>query len=922
MKKSAFNKCTLLSILLHIIVIGHAQDFKQVDEYKRQLNLAVTDSSKIECLWHIGFNYSQNKPDSGIYFANEALLLSNKVNSKKGKADSHNILGFCLDNAGQQDSAEFHYQLSIQLFKEIGDPCLITVPIGNRGWNFYHQHDFVKALECFLEAEKFDQNCADRGWKSTTYYNIGVAYNGTEQFDKAIDYFNKAIAIDEGRSDTMKLSISTQGLANALRDLGRFDEAETYYKKVLQYHESLKDEYSRAFVHENIGEMFFNNGKYKQAAFHCGEALKIFTKLNRVSDIIYESTLLGKIYKGDEKWNDAEKILLAIVPLTVQANAPYDRKDIFEELSQIYKHKKNAQASLLYLEKFIVLQDSLNEQEQKNKMTDLTLKYESEKKDKQIELERERGEKETQRAENQKFQKYVFLAGAIAFALLAFVLIGLFRGKRKTAQALAEKNEIIQKEVERAERSEKMKQEFLANMSHEIRTPMNAIHGMSRLLLDEPHDEKTTSYLKAIRHSAENLNVILNDILDISKLDAGKLEIESRHFNLKEELNQIHKIFMPTADIKNLQFNVNIDDQIPELVVGDPIRINQVLYNLVSNAIKFTDRGKVQLSVIRKGNSCLFEITDTGIGIEKEKIDDVFRSFQQIKAGNSRKHSGTGLGLTIAKNLTNLMNGNLQVESQSGKGSKFYFVLHLPQAAKTLDDLTPSHSVLSRNEQYHIIVAEDNDYNFIVVKDTVIKYFPNAQLHRAINGLEVLELLEEDQYDLILMDIQMPEMDGYEATIELRSMGIKTPVIALTASVLQSDLEQCIASGMNGYIRKPFKEDELIQAISDFTQIQRLTSATPTQDSALTHSELERLFEELMPQRIQQLTEWLYQKKFEEIKKQLHLMRPQMQQIGMKEYALMAMKVESNSELDARQENCVREIIEACKIKLKAIQKK
>ncbi len=916
------NNCFLWFLMVLLSILCHAQDTKLIDDFKKQLNVADTDSSKIECLWHIGFNYSQSKPDSGIYFANEALILSNKVNSKKGKADSHNILGFCLDNAAQHDSAEYHYQLSIQLFKEIGDPCLITVPIGNRGWNFYHQHDYVKALECFLEAEKFDQNCGERGWKSTTFYNIGVAYNGTEQYEKAIEYFSKAIAHDEGRRDTLKLSIATQGMANALRDLGRFSEAESFYKKALKYHESLKDEYSRAFVHENIGEMLFNNGKYTEAALHCNEALAVFSKLERVSDVIYESTLLGKIYRSAGKWNEAEKILLATIPLTIQSNAPYERKDIFEELSQIYKHKNNAQSALNYLEKFIALRDSLNEQEQQNKMTDLTLKYESDKKDKQLELERERSEKETQRAENQTFQKYVFLSGAIAFALLAFVLIGLFRGKRKTAEVLAEKNEIIQKEVERAERSEKMKQEFLANMSHEIRTPMNAINGMSRLLLDQSHNEKTTSYLKAIRHSAENLNVILNDILDLSKLEAGKLEIESIPFNLKEELNQIHKIFMPTADTKNLPFNVFIDDQIPELIIGDPIRINQVLYNLISNAIKFTEKGEVRLNVIRKGNSCLFEIIDTGIGIEKEKIEDVFKSFQQIKSGDSRKRAGTGLGLTIAQNLTFLMKGKIQVESETGKGSKFYFALDLPKAVPSSNGHTKSISTTSRTERYHIIIAEDNDYNFIVAKDSILKYFPNAQLYRAINGNEVIGLLHEDQYDLIFMDIQMPELDGYDTTIQLRSMGIKTPVIALTASILQSDLDHCIACGMNGFIRKPFKESELIQAISDFILTEKGPSVLQPQNSSLKHTELEKLFEELMPKRIHQLTESLYQKNFEEIKKQLHQMRPQMQQIGMKEYVLMAMKVESCVELDNRLENCVREIIDACKAKLKAIQEK
>jgi signal transduction histidine kinase/DNA-binding response OmpR family regulator/Flp pilus assembly protein TadD len=870
------------------------QDINLLKQYKDEFAIATIDTVKVDKLWHIGFCYAHVDPDSGVIFAGQALRLAEKIEFKKGLADSHNILGFCLSNAGKYDSAEFHYENSLKLFREMGDPCLITVPVGNRGWNYYNQHAYAKALECFLEAEKLDETCNERGWKSTTYYNLGVAYNATEQFEKAITYFFKAIALDSVNRDTVKMTTATQGLANALRDLNRVEEAETYYNKALQLHAKLNDPYSEAYVHENLAEMYFDNKDFDKAITSCAKALNIFRSLQREPDIIYESALLGKIYVASGHWNEAEALLLPVLPLTFTNDAPYERKDIYNELASVYKAKGNATLALNYLEKFVALKDSLNELEERRNMDDITARYETEKKDKELELEKEKSEREKQRAENQTVQKYFFLGGAILFALLALVLINRFIAKRKTARELEEKNLQIEKEKQRAEQSEKMKQQFLANMSHEIRTPMNAIIGLSRLLLDENHSQKSTEYIEAINHSGQNLKVVLNDILDLSKLEAGKMEVAHVSFHLITELENLKFIFEPQAISKGLNFRLSIAPTIPKLAIGDPARLAQVLNNLVSNAIKFTEKGNVEVIVeLVESDAIRFVVSDTGMGIPASKLNAIFDSFTQVLDGDTRRFGGTGLGLTIARDLVQLMGGKLHVESKEGLSTTFSFVLELPQTETEVERLAVDASGLFINDKkIHFLIAEDNEYNFIVTRDTLLKYYPMSNIQRAHTGKEVLEILDEDDYDLILMDIQMPEMDGYEATAVVRKANNQIPIIGLTASVIQSDLEKCLKSGMNGYVLKPFDVTDLLTQINKSLSIADVEMEFRKDNKA---QQIKQNLERFMPDHLLNLNEAIQNKNRTLALTTLHAMRPLIASSGWMPLAEHAAELENSS---------------------------
>lgn len=383
---------------------------------------------------------------------------------------------------------------------------------------------------------------------------------------------------------------------------------------------------------------------------------------------------------------------------------------------------------------------------------------------------------------------------------------------------------VIQEELRKAktlaEESVLAKDQFLANMSHEIRTPMNAIVGFTDLLLQTKLENEQKEYLDSVKLAGENLLGIINDILDFSKIESGKLDIESRPFRFKKMINHVHSLLGIKAADKVLDFNLHIADNIPEVLKGDELRLQQVLINLAGNAIKFTEKGSVSLSadmVKHENGKChiRFSVKDTGIGISKEMQETVFERFTQANNEIHRTYGGTGLGLSISRNLIQLMGGRLELNSALGKGSEFYFELsfdtikdnEIEKLEKTLNFNLPLSKV-------KVLLFEDNTLN----QRLAIKVLSNFGFDTTLaeNGRIGVDILKKESFDLILMDLQMPEIDGYQATEIIRNeLKINTPIIAMTAHSLVGEREKCIAVGMNDFISKPFKQEDLYGKLSD-----------------------------------------------------------------------------------------------------------
>ncbi|PJZ46449.1 PAS domain-containing hybrid sensor histidine kinase/response regulator [Leptospira brenneri] len=387
----------------------------------------------------------------------------------------------------------------------------------------------------------------------------------------------------------------------------------------------------------------------------------------------------------------------------------------------------------------------------------------------------------------------------------------------------------IQKELERAKDSAEIanraKSEFLASMSHEIRTPLNGVIGLTQILFKTNLNEEQKSLVTSIASAGKSLLIILNDILDFSKIEVGKMKIEKINFDLHHLVSEVYDLLSIESKWKSIDLKLEIDQNVPKNIYSDPGRIRQVTFNLLGNAIKFTEKGSVSLHIKRELDKIRIEVKDSGIGIAKDKLESIFQKFSQADTSTSRKYGGTGLGLSISERLVSLLGGTIGVSSELGKGSLFWCLLPIENEelvrTKIPSNINKNNPDLfeSTFTNHKFLIVEDNDLNQKVMGGLLRKF--NIQFDVAENGEVALSLFQKNKYDLILMDCEMPVMDGFEATEKIRELeknqSDKTIIIAVTAHVLDEHKEKCFEVGMDGFIGKPFYIETLFQTYQEIT---------------------------------------------------------------------------------------------------------
>jgi len=474
-----------------------------------------------------------------------------------------------------------------------------------------------------------------------------------------------------------------------------------------------------------------------------------------------------------------------------------------------------------------------------------------------------------------------------------------------------------------AEKSAQAKEIFLANMSHEIRTPMNAIMGMSHQLNKTTLNSRQSLFLDAIHNSAEHLLVIINDILDISKIEAGKLNLENIGFSLSAIVKSAMQVMQHKAEEKGLILSASIDENISPVLIGDPYRFKQVLLNMISNAVKFTERGAIGVNCCLQdkangGQLLRITITDTGIGMDEVFLGQLFTNFSQEDDSVARKYGGTGLGMSICKKLIELMSGSIEVHSRKHEGTSITFTLPFKTGRES--DL-PAKEEINFNSSLlkgsRILLVEDNEMNRLVATTVLENY--EIDFVEAVNGEEAISLLASEKFDLVLMDVQMPVMNGIEATKNIRkNISTSIPIIALTANAIKGESDKCLAAGMNAYISKPFEEAVLVRTIASLLgkEINTLpvqTTVVYGEDCLYNLDHLRKLsggdekfvtklismFVKTAPQSFSEMKNALRRNDFEKIKSVAHSLKPSIDNLGIVSMKTKIRQIESYPFADA-----------------------
>ncbi|MBL7943661.1 MAG: tetratricopeptide repeat protein [Flavobacteriales bacterium] len=816
----------------------HAQDASVIPGELKLLQDPINDTDRARTYNWICFNYAYENPDAGIKFGWMGLELSKKLDFRKGIGDAHSNMGFCFTCKSEFDSAAIHYENAIAAFKRADNPCWTKVPLSNLGANYFKQKELAKALEYYLEAARLEEGCEDRGFKSTSIYSVGIVYNAMELYDKAMPYFEQSYNIDVANGDSAKMAEKLTAMGNALTGLNQIDEARSKFMSSFALYARLNESYRKGTAHHGMAKLEEKSGNMPAAIEQAEKAKLIFKQEERTSDWMSTCILLSGFYIRSGEWQKANEVLTEGLKLAEALQVKSDRLKIYEDLALVNMKTGKADEALNYFEKFNALRDTLASEELNDKLAEYATRYETEKKEKDLVIEKEKNAVQEAEIRFQQFQKRILMVMGGVFLLLALVLVNRYRLKIRIARELEEKNKLIEREKELAKEGERFRQKFLAHMSHEIRTPVSSISGLAELLRRSDLGDKEERYVSAIHQSSLSLVSVVNDVLDLAKIEAGKIELESTPFDLKAEMETLVDSFRPLADKKGVKLCVTIDEKLAGAYSGDARRIKQVLYNLISNALKFTERGEVKLMISLvntagiHGQQLHFVVRDTGKGMTVAELHRIFDDYFQSASG----HGGTGLGLGIAKSLIALMGGNLEVSSVPERGSEFSFILTLKPAsilkpAPAAWNRASHDGLLRALDGKCVLITDDIANNRLLASESLQAWLPGLQVREAASGEEAISIVRQGGVALVLMDLHMDEMNGITCVEKIREFST-IPVIALTASTDLAEHEAAVKAGMQAVVLKPYSERELTTAmasvfgIADSFEVQE-ASASP-----------------------------------------------------------------------------------------------
>ena len=678
--------------------------------------------------------------------------------------------------------------------------------------------NFEKSLKTSRLALQLAIAKKDDYYIATSYNTIAVNFYELSELDKAIFFYNKSLVHANKTDDNALKNRINNNLGNIYCfEKKQYKKGIEYYKKSLEYAQKIADTSQLVFTNLNITWSYFDIGKFDEGFPYLEYINKYHEKFGNESTIVVFNMLNGMYsgYKGDNK--KANSYFLKSIDLGNRGEDKTDLPYSYQEYSKFLLKNKDYKKAYENLEHYNTLSEKLYNEEKLEKagIAGINLELDEYKR----EIDRIETEKDSQNQVLQKSKVIVVLFLIILFILL-ILLYTLYKNNnyRKKANAkLTFANEELVIAKEKAEESSLLKTQFVSTISHELRTPLYGVIGIADILVDEHEELAESPHLNSLKFSAKYLLSLVNDILQINKIEENRIILETLTFNISDEIHMIKKSLSFLSSVNNNQIKVEIDPEIPEYLIGDKLRLAQIIMNLVSNALKFTKNGEVFIAanlvkVENKAHYIEFKIKDNGIGIASSDQDKIFEKFVQVGRVQT-DYQGTGLGLSIVKRLLAVFGSSIALESAIGKGTQFTFTIAFDcDPAKTNEIINNIQVDLTSNQKIKVLVVEDNHINQLVTKKTIEKN--NFKCTVVDNGYSALEILDKEFFDIILMDINMPLMNGFETTRRIRHMGIKTPVVALTAFDKAEITEESISAGINDIIIKPFESENLFKSIN------------------------------------------------------------------------------------------------------------
>ena len=682
---------------------------------------------------------------------------------------------------------------ALDLSRTIDHPRLSALASSIMAQLYYVRHENDKAATELQRAISIQREIGDEAGLAYSYLNYGKIFTSKKEYERADEYYNLSEALYTKLDNTEGLGIVDLNRGNLLLNTqGEPQKALNLFNRAEQRLKDSKNTYERGRIHYYRGRAYQRMMQLDNALIDVHKSLEIAKQNNFGSMIEFSNGLISELE---------------------QASGNYE-------------------TALAYLRESNKMRDSLYDLNKEALAIDASARYGVDAiKSSFAEVKKQNGDYER----TLKVNKLTTILSVALITILSLLTLSLYKNNNLRARAndlLQKKNSELITAKENAEKASLAKAQFLSTITHELRTPLYAVTGLTHLLLEESPTENQKEHLNSLKFSGEYLLSLINNILDLNKLEAKKVEMLESSFNLQKRITDVLVALKNSAEDKKTKLHLEFDPAIPQKLKGDPLKISQILINLIGNSIKFTEDGDIWVRVKKLNQNdtqvlLKFEIEDTGEGISKEKQKAIFENFTQGSLQINRKFGGTGLGLSIVKNLLNLMDSEIHLESELGEGSIFYFELKFEalEAAPTTEKETeteipePLSNEIMRNKK--ILVVEDNKINQMITRKILEKNKVICDV--ADDGSIAIEKVNNNHFDLILMDIHMPGISGIEATKEIRKFNDHIPIIALTAVTLDENLDEFYLNGFNDIIPKPYKTEEFFQKINKYLSEEKAT---------------------------------------------------------------------------------------------------